>query len=57
MTVKELIRRLKKMSQDAPVIVMISNDDGCGTYGYGASIDEREIDGVYTFDTRVVLNQ
>jgi len=55
MTVKEMITKLKDMPQDVPVIIMHMNGDGCGTCGYGATIDEIEINYVSDFESRVVL--
>ena len=56
MKVRELIKELEEIeNKDAEVMVLTEDSDGCETCGYGASINENDIDKVEDLDTKVWL--
>jgi glutamate synthase domain-containing protein 2 len=55
MTVKELIEKLSKMKQDAPVVVPVGDNNGCDTCGYGETYSEEDVVKIHGLETRVVL--
>ncbi len=55
MTVKELMEILGKTDPKALVVIEMTENDGCGTCGWGATRDEVDIGQVHDNEARVVI--
>ncbi|MBR9705541.1 hypothetical protein GOV14_00750 [Candidatus Pacearchaeota archaeon] len=53
MKVKELIKKLESMDQEATVYIIKDNNDGCDTCGYGSSTSEEDIYQVTDIESKV----
>jgi len=53
MNVGEIIKILQKCNPKSKVFVVLDNNDGCETCGYGSSTSEEEVFDVFDVDTKV----